>query len=884
MRPLFSPIALLLLLLTCVPGRAAAQPAPDSIGPLLGALEAAVLSGDPAALRPLLDAAADRDAIANFSARWVRPDLTRVTIRERDRQARPDGTQRLLVEVLLESDAIGRLATWRLGLQQAGTGLLVRSIETISSLDGLHRLELDTSRQFRATNLTIAAEDLRIVVPRGTVLLAEVAGGVTALVVMGRGEMTFMPAPEGEQRQIRIFSGDETLRSRTEWTFVRFNPGAYEDHVTTGALSPEAVDPRDVRRAGEIFREAIAKSFSVDLADLSSDVWSLVPTPGDFLSEIRTRRFGTLTYARAGNEEEDISLFDRERRRNISVYASKARLAARGPFYDEDDEADVDVLDYHVDVSFAPDRLWFDGRARLHLRVRTFALSSLTLRLARSFAVRSVATDDGRLLFLRVRNQDSLVVNLPNTFTRDTEFSLTVSYVGRLEPQGLDREALEMGQVIRDELPLLEAEPSFVYSNRSYWYPQSGITDYGTATIRFSVPPAHAAVCSGEEASGSPVRMTGPGGEERRLHVFAANQPIRYLACAVSRFVPGDTVSVPVGSPASTTAGTNGHTSPAALALSVSSTSRQRGRARSLLERATDIAAFYIELMGEVPFPSFTLAVLESRTPGGHSPAYFAALNQPLPTSTFSWRNDPAAFDDFPEFFVAHELAHQWWGQGVGWKNYHEQWLSEGFAQYFAAMYAERRRGGSVFDGIIRSMNRWGVETSDQGEVYLGYRLGHIKNDSRILRALIYNKGAMVLHMLRRLVGDDVFVRGLRRFYRAHRFDKAGTDDLRVAFEAESGLQLGRFFDGWIYGADLPQLSHETHMTGSGPDQVVTVRLQQGPDVFDFAVAVTLEFADGSLRSVLVPVHDQTVEHRIPFEGRLRSVHVNRDRGVLLRN
>ena len=861
-----------------------AQPAPDPVGPLLASLEAAVVSGDPAALRPLLHPAADEAAVADFSARWVRPDLTRVTIRERDRQARPGGSQRLLVEVLLESNTVGRLATWRLDLEQGVAARLVRSIETVSSLDGLHRLELDTSRQFRATNLTIAAEDLRIVVSRGTVLLAEVASGVTALVVMGDGEMTFTPAREGEGRQLEIFSGDETLRSRTEWTFVRLNPGAYEDHVSTGALSPEAVDARDVRRAGEIFREEVVKSFSVDLGDLSADVWSLVPTPGDFLSEIRTRRFGTLTYARAGNEEEDISLFDRERRRNISVYASKARLAARGPFYDEDDEADYDVLDYNVDVSFAPDRLWFDGRTRLRLRVRAFALSSLTLRLARSFAVRSVATDEGRLLFLRVRNQDSLVVNLPGTFTRDTEFSLTITYVGRLEPQGLDREAIEAGQVIRDEMPLLEAEPSFVYSNRSYWYPQSAITDYGTATIRFSVPPAHAAVCSGEEASGSPVRIKGRGGEERRLHVFAANQPIRYLACAVSRFIPGDTVSVPVGNPASATAGTNGHTSPTVLALSVSSTSRQRGRARSLLERATDIAAFYIELMGEVPFPSFTLAVLESRTPGGHSPAYFAALNQPLPTSTFTWRNDPAAFDDFPEFFVAHELAHQWWGQGVGWKNYHEQWLSEGFAQYFAAMYAERRRGASVFEGIIRSMNRWGVETSNQGEVYLGYRLGHIKNDSRVLRALIYNKGAMVLHMLRRLVGDEVFLRSLRRFYRSHRFDKAGTDDLRVAFEAESGLSLTRFFEGWIYGADLPKLSIDTRVTGSGSDQVVTVRLEQEPAVFDFAVVVTLEFVDGSLRSVLVPVHEQAVEHRIPFDGRLRAVHVNRDRGVLLRN
>jgi aminopeptidase N len=65
---------------------------------------------------------------------------------------------------------------------------------------------------------------------------------------------------------------------------------------------------------------------------------------------------------------------------------------------------------------------------------------------------------------------------------------------------------------------------------------------------------------------------------------------------------------------------------------------------------------------------------------------------EPMPGLPNIWRNDPAMFRNYPEFFLAHEAAHQWWGQAVGWKNYHEQWLSEGFAQYFAALYAEHRR------------------------------------------------------------------------------------------------------------------------------------------------------------------------------------------------
>ena len=137
-------------------------------------------------------------------------------------------------------------------------------------------------------------------------------------------------------------------------------------------------------------------------------------------------------------------------------------------------------------------------------------------------------------------------------------------------------------------------------------------------------------------------------------------------------------------------------------------------------------------------------------------------------------------FMNFPEFYVAHEIAHQWWGQAVGWKNYHEQWLSEGFAQYFAALYARERRGDQAFRDVMRQFRRWAMDQSDQGAVYQGYRLGHIKSDGRVFRALVYNKGASVLHMLRRLMGDDAFFRGLRRYYAENRFKKAGTEDLQA--------------------------------------------------------------------------------------------------------
>jgi hypothetical protein len=879
------------------PGFGQQPPAHEGVAALLQELEDALLTGDPEGYLALMAGGADVPAAIAFATPLFRPGVTQAAVRERDRVPLPGVVEgeglRLLVESLIARGRSGRILTWRLDLRRArddSDRWFIAAQEQMSSLEGLYRLQLDTERQFAARDLTISSIDFSLSLPRGRVFVAETPAGVTTLVLLGKGTARFSAGPAAERRQVRIFAGSDTLEAEFSVAMVRLNPAEYADRVSAGALTAERPDTGAARQARAFFDAQVRRSFSISLGDLSSGTWSLTPTHGDFLADFRTRKHGTLTYARSSNEAEDVTLFDRARRRNISLYASPQKLESRGRFYDEDALAEIDILDYDVDVMFVPDREWVEGRTTLELRIRANSLTSFTLRLAESLVVRSVSSPQfGRLMHFRVVGQNGVVVNLPTTVLGDQRFAVTVEYSGRLAPQVLEREAIAVGQDVTD-LSLIQPEPRYIYSNRTFWYPQSPVTDYATATLRVTLPEELGCVASGVLAGVRPVRIQTDRGEvRRRQFVFRAERPLRYLACVISRFVDPHTTEVLLTTPSATSAGMSASARGLAsgnaervFPVTVVANPRQESRGRGLMDRTAAILQFYSALLGDTPYPSFTLALTESSVPGGHSPAYFAVLNQPA-MSAMTWRNDPVHFDSFPSFFLAHEIAHQWWGQAVGWKNYHEQWISEGFAQYFALLYARQERGDDVFLSVLRQMRRWAVAHSDQGPISLGYRLGHIKSDSRVFRAIVYNKSAVVLDMLRRLLGDAAFERGLRRFYNESLFRKAGTDDVKRAFEAESGEELDRFFEGWIFSADLPAVRIERQIvTGSGSPALRLTFEQQQPELFDLVIPLAVRYTSGPADLHEVRVRERTTEVVVPLNGQLRGVDPDPDRITLV--
>jgi hypothetical protein len=850
---------------------------PDGVEMLLDRFEGLLRDGREADFPSIVSTTFPAEDVAGFAKGLFVPDVRRALVIERDRAplsgALPGDGYRVVAELFLETLERARIVTVLLDVRRPAGGVpeswRITAAQAATTIDGLFRLRVNASKQFTARNLTITAEDLLLTLTDGSVFLVEAEAGITGLVLFGNGVLRFTPGPATERGQMRIFAGGETLVAPFDTAFVRLNPFDYEDRVSVGSLAPMPVNSRELRRAQELLGREGPKSFSLDLRELSTENWYLLPSIGDFLAEVRTRRHGTLTYSRMATQSEDITLFDRERRRTVSLYPSAQRRAVRGLSFNEDEQREYDVIDYDIEANIHPQTEFLEGRARLRLRMRNAGGSSLTLRLSNDLAVRGVVSPDyGRLLHLRVREQNSVIINFPVPLPRDSDITLIVSYAGQVTPQNVEDESLQ-GESRQEEPLIIPAEPNFLLSSRSYWYPQNPIPDYATATIRISVPEGYGCIASGQRRTGDEVTLRdlltiadGPA------HVFIARDPLRYFAVLISRFVRAAETTVTLAP------GLGDPTDGAGISVVIDANPRQQGRGKTLIDDVESIMRFYAAVIGEVPYSSMTVALVENELPGGHSPGYFAVLNNPLPASRLTWRNDPAAFSSFPEFFLAHEIAHQWWGQAVGWRNYHEQWLSEGVAQYFAALYARHARGERVFVDMLRQFRRWAVAESDEGPISLGSRLGHLRGQPRVFRALVYNKSAAVLHMLRRLVGDEHFFRALRRFYDAQKFRKAGTEDLRAAFEEVAGRSLERFFDRWIYGAELPTLRYSSAFGGGK----VSVRFEQvGTLLFDVPVTVTILYADGRTQDEVVAVTDQRVEWAVATDRPVKQVQVNRD-------
>jgi aminopeptidase N len=206
---------------------------------------------------------------------------------------------------------------------------------------------------------------------------------------------------------------------------------------------------------------------------------------------------------------------------------------------------------------------------------------------------------------------------------------------------------------------------------------------------------------------------------------------------------------------------------------------------------------------------------------------------------------------------IAHEIAHQWFGDSVTESTWADLWLSEGFATYFGGLFLQRYEGENVFQDYMKGAARSVFEYERMKRTPIHDR--DTENLLELLNANNYQKGAWVLHMLRSNLGDEVFFRGIRDYYNAHKHSVASTEDLRAALEKASGKDLKAFFTRWIYDTGHPQYELTWQWLSRKDLRLVLKQLQPGNAFLD-EVPITITTSSGKRDIVLKPSSKQLLD------------------------
>lgn len=292
-------------------------------------------------------------------------------------------------------------------------------------------------------------------------------------------------------------------------------------------------------------------------------------------------------------------------------------------------------------------------------------------------------------------------------------------------------------------------------------------------------------------------------------------------------------------------------------------------------EIGTDIEqslTFYTKLFGPPPITMLHATEL----PGTHGEAFPGLLH--LSSLAFV-----STADFFQEQFIAHEVAHQWWGISVKPLSYRDRWLSEGFSEYSCLMYSqlaaqETKKFFRLLDEYRKGIMSFGKKDIGKNlqppAIALGYRVSSGAGlEFEAYNEFVYYKGAWVIHMLRNMMLDlatmreDAYMTVMREFYNRFKNRHASTEDFKTTVEQLTGADLGWFFDQWVYGNQLPtyRVAWKKEQQQDGQWKVTMRIRQQGVgEKFRMPVPVKIADEDGKAIRLRINVTAATNEVELP--------------------
>ena len=457
-------------------------------------------------------------------------------------------------------------------------------------------------------------------------------------------------------------------------------------------------------------------------------------------------------------------------------------------------DSNIDVTYYKLDLTVTANPNYLLGRVTVNARVAQSQINSFYLDLVNALTVSSVTLSGGNLSFSQPSNSNQLVITLNRNYSLGESFSVVISYAGvPTSGNGLISSASfsfydqSAGKIVISSL----SEP---YGARDWWPSKDTPADkVDSSDVWITADSSYTSVSNGKLID---VVNNGNGTKTYKWHNsypianYLISIAVSYYAIYQSTFqyAPGKTFPI----------------------IHYSYPERLTPARKALLDKTKDMMQIYSDKFGTYPYTREKYAHAEFAWSGGMEHQTCTSLGGGAMNS---------------EMVIAHELAHQWFGDKVTCKDWQNIWLNEGFASYCECIYREAKYGSADFNSYVSNfMTRAKTAT---GTIYVQ----NINDENEIFNsARSYKKGAMVLHMLRGIVGDANFFEIMKEYANEPglAYNVATTEDFQRIAERVSGMNLNYFFHEWIYSENYPKYTFGwSYKQVSGNNYTLRIRAVQ---------------------------------------------------------
>jgi Peptidase family M1 domain len=686
-------------------------------------------------------------------------------------------------------------------------------------------------------------------------LYGEVNGKVTGAVFKGEGHLHITPPTAEERHNLSIVTHTEEFDEDFDQVVLRFTDAtAAELHkASTGKAEESAMYARAAQDFQTFARQKLHENYDLRLL---TDVLS--PAQGGyFMAALHGKKdphmfFTVDPHGAESVAPEEVELMNwNDWGESIPLAFHRASEYKNGVADGNEANASYRIVNEGLDVSIEKNG-YLAGVASVEVRAEQDGVAVIPLDLYPTLRVTLAEAGKGESLdFVQERKEydPDFGVMLSKPLNKGESVTLRITYGGK-------------------DVVMNEGGANYYPVARESWYPNasSGLGNYATYRMLFHVPKGLELLATGTKVSESTDGKT-------TTTEWKTDVPLAVVGFNLGKFTMKEAkVEGKLGDDLTIDAYAN--TTPpddfAQMAGGVLGSLSTTSMLPVQLSQGEVAARLYTSYFGPLPFARVQLTQQYACNYGQSWPmlVYLPICGFLDTTQQHFMGLRPE--DMYWKVVTPHEVAHQWWGQTVGFRSYRDQWMSEGFANTSASIFLQATRAKSddfrefwkQQRKLITEKNAQGFRPIDVGPVTMGIRLSSEKTGWDIYQNLVYPKGAYILHMVRMMMwtpkeGDGRFIDTMHDFLQTYRLKAATTEDFKAVVEKHMSAQMDLdnnhrmdwFFNEYVYGTDLPSYRFESQLTQNGDATSLHLKLTQSgvPANFKMLVPIYLEYADGKV-------------------------------------